>query len=60
MDTNEFSQSPSKSSWDSQDFGDVNMLLKWPIFTSPLGHNELSGAISMWNLDKGEEYFPSR
>ena len=60
MGTNECSQSPYKSSWDSQDFGDVNMVLKWPIFTSPLCHNELSGAISMWNLDKGEEYFPSR
>ena len=31
----------SKSFGDSQDFGDVNMVLKWPIFTSPPGHNEL-------------------
>ena len=22
-------------------FGDVNMVLKWPVFASPLGHNEL-------------------
>ena len=28
MGTNECSQSASKSSWDSQDFGDVNMVLK--------------------------------
>ena len=28
MGTNEFSQPASKSSWDSQDFGDVNMVLK--------------------------------
>ena len=42
MSTNECSQPASKSSWDSQDFGDVNMVLKWPIFTSPPGHNELS------------------
>ena len=28
MATNEYSQSASKSSWDSQDFGDVNMVLK--------------------------------
>ena len=28
MDTNECSQPASKSSWDSQDFGDVNMVLK--------------------------------
>ena len=42
MDTNECSQPASKSSWDSQDFGDVNMVLKWPILTSPPGHSELS------------------
>ena len=41
MGTNEYSQPASKSSWDSQDFGDVNMVLKWPIFKSPPGHNEL-------------------
>ena len=41
MGTNECSQPASKSSWDSQDFGDVNMVLKCSIFTSPLGHNEL-------------------
>ena len=28
MGTNECSQLASKSSWDSQDFGDVNMVLK--------------------------------
>ena len=28
MDTNECSQPASKSSWDSQDFGDVSMVLK--------------------------------
>ena len=42
MGTNECSQPASKSSRDSQDFGDVNMVLKWPIFTSPLGLNELT------------------
>ena len=42
MGTNEYSQPASKSSWDSQDFGDVNMVLKWPIFTSPPGHNEFT------------------
>ena len=35
------SQPASKSSWDSQDFGDISMLLKWPIFASPPGHDEL-------------------
>ena len=28
MGTDEYSQPASKSSWDSQDFGDVNMVLK--------------------------------
>ena len=32
MGTNEYSQSASKSSWDSQDFGDVNMVLKMAHF----------------------------
>ena len=43
MGTNECSQPASKSSWDSQDFGDVNMVSKWLIFVSPPGHNELNG-----------------
>ena len=41
MDTNECSQPASKSSWDSQDFGDISMVLKRPIFASPPGNNEL-------------------
>ena len=36
MGTNECSQSASKSSWDSQDFGDVNMVLKMVDFL--IGH----------------------
>ena len=32
MGTNECSQLASKSSWDSQDFGDVNMVLKMAHF----------------------------
>ena len=28
MGTNQYSQPASKSSWDSQDFGDVNMVFK--------------------------------
>ena len=32
MGTNECSQQASKSSWDSQDFGDVNMVLKMAHF----------------------------
>ena len=32
MGTNECSQPASKSSWDSQDFGDVNMVLKMDHF----------------------------
>ena len=41
MGTNECSQPASKSSWDSQDFGGVSMVIKWPILASPPGHNEL-------------------
>ena len=41
MGTNECSQSAFKSSWDSQDFGDVRMVLNWSIFSSPPCHNEL-------------------
>ena len=41
MGNNECSQPASKSSWDSQDFGDASMVLKWPILASPPGHNEL-------------------
>ena len=32
MGTNEYSQPASKSSWDSQDFGDVNMVVKMTHF----------------------------
>ena len=42
MGTNECSQPASKSSWGSQDFGDVSMVLKPTIFASPPGHNELN------------------
>ena len=42
MGTNECSQPASKFSWDSQDFGDISMVLKWPIFASPRGHDELT------------------
>ena len=48
MGTNEYSQPACKSSWDSQDFGDVNMVLKWPIFTSPPDHNEL---MNVWGRE---------
>ena len=43
MGTNECSQPASKSSWDSQDFGDISMVLKMAhIFASPPGHYELT------------------
>ena len=41
MGTIECSQ-PASKSWDSQDFGDISMVLKWPIFASPPGHDELN------------------
>ena len=37
MGTNEFSQPASKSSWDSQDFGDINMVLKMARFRKSTG-----------------------
>ena len=41
MGTIECSQMASKSSWDSQDFGDISMVLKMAHFASPPGHDEL-------------------
>ena len=45
MCTNECSQPTSKSSWDSQDFVDVNMVLKMAHFHSPSSHTELKEGI---------------
>ena len=42
MGTNECSQPASESSWDSQDVGDISMVLKMAHF-SPPGHGELNG-----------------
>ena len=41
MGTNECSQLASKSSWDSQDFGDISMVLKMAHFRKSTGHDEL-------------------
>ena len=46
MGTNECSKPASKSSWDSQDFGDVNMVLKMVHFhksSRPQWVNALTG-----------------
>ena len=37
MGTNECSQPASKSSWDSQDFGDISMVLKMAQFRKSTG-----------------------
>ena len=37
MGTNECSQPASKSSWDSQDFGDISMMLKIAHFRKSTG-----------------------
>ena len=37
MGTNEYSQPASKSSWDSQDFGDISMVLKTTHFRKSTG-----------------------
>ena len=41
MGTNKCSQPASTSFWDSQDFGDISMVLKMDHFASLPGHNEL-------------------
>ena len=54
MGANECSQPASKSSGDSQDFGDVNMVVKkWPIFTSSPDHNELMGTHTHLAMEAG-------
>ena len=42
MGTIECSQPASKSSWDSQDFGDISMLLKMAHFRKSTGVNDVS------------------
>ena len=42
MGTIECSQPASKSSWDSQDFGDICMVLKMAHIWSPPGHDGLT------------------
>ena len=57
MGANECSQPASKSSWDSQDFGDVNMVLKMVHFhksSRPQWVNKLR------SYSKGTKYNPGR
>ena len=46
MGTTECSQPASKSSWDSQDFGDISMVLKMAHFRKSTGHDALKGVVS--------------
>ena len=48
MGTNECSQPASKSSWDSQDFGDVNMLLKMAHFHKSSRPQWVNGNCISW------------
>ena len=53
MGTNEYSQPASKSSWDSQDFGDVNMVVKMAHFhksSRPQWVNQKYGRESGWSF----------
>ena len=53
MGTNECSQPASKSSWDSQDFGDVSMVLKMAHFrksTRPQWVKQ--GIVPRWRLNQ--------
>ena len=55
MGTNECSQPASKSSWDSQDFGDVNMVLKMAHFhksSRPQWVNVMKHLMSSLTLNK--------
>ena len=42
MGSIECSQPASKSSWDSQDIGDISMVLKQAYFRKSPGHDELT------------------
>ena len=48
MGTIECSQPASKSSWDSQDFGDISMVLKMAHFRKSTGPRWVKGAVSFW------------
>ena len=50
MGTNEYSQPASKSSWDSQDFGDVNMVVK-------MAHFHKSSRPQWVNLQNGQSLY---
>ena len=55
MGTNEYSQPASKSSWDSQDFGDVNMVVKMAHFhksSRPQWVKALFSQFTVWVLVK--------
>ena len=56
MGTNEYSQPASKSSWDSQDFGDISMVLKMANFRKSTGPRWVND-IKIW-LESGWSFFP--
>ena len=51
MGTNECSQPASKSSWDSQDFGDISMVLKMAHFRKSTGPRWVKATTSVSPLD---------
>ena len=50
MGTNECSQPASKSSWDSQDFGDVNMVLKMVHFHKSSRPQWVNEWLELWGF----------
>ena len=50
MGTNECSQRASKSSWDSQDFGDISMVLKMAHFRKSTGPRWVNMPATCWFL----------
>ena len=53
MGTNECSQPASKFSWDSQDFGDISMVLKMAHFRKSTGPRWVNSMIPLSLLTKG-------
>ena len=48
MGTIECSQPTSKSSWDSQDFGDISMVLKMAHFCKSIGPRWVKSTVVFW------------
>ena len=57
MGTNEYSQPASKSSWDSQDFGDVNMVVKMAHFYKSSRPQWVKGLCMLYGTARGQRVY---